>query len=178
MRLALRLVLGVAVAGAVAPAVHAQAPDPRELAKDLRDQQVRLWDQVQIQGMPGWFYGRFRKKDDGTLWQDDRKQYSFEIDLNHPQQKNRPRSLKFPKFDDVKFRQLPHEVHWKLYKTRYPAPQLPDRGAIAALAKEAVAKSQKPEANWELFLDEIRQGLLDTAARIFEDVIRIARLSV
>lgn len=172
--LVLDLVLGLGVLGAITTPARAQADDPRAVPNDLRDQQVRLWDQMQYLGVNKWWYGRFRTRDDGALWRDDKNNYHFEVDLNHPAQKNSTRTLKFAKWDDVKFRQLPHAAHWKLYRSRYPDPKLPDRGAIVALAKEAVTKSQKPEPTWELFLDEIRGGLLDTAARIFEDVIRVS----
>lgn len=169
--LALCAFVGV-IACATAGVAEAQEFDPRKLAQDLRDDDPRLWDQFNHAVTGKTFYGRFKTRDDGTLWTDDKGQYQFDVDKNKPEMKNNVSRLRLKKTDitELKFRQLHGPVKWKEYRRSFPTPAKPDRAAIAAIADSAVTLAG---AEYEFFVDEIRKGLLDSAAKIYEEAIRI-----
>ena len=165
----------LALAALVTAAAPADAQhDPRDLPKDLNDVQIRLFDEYQRADGGRKFYGRFRRTEAGTLWRDDKKQYLLEIDQRIPAQKNSPTQLRIDpgNIGELEFRQLPHEVHRKLFRKRYPeaSRKKPDRGAMAAMGKDAIQKADNPKPDWAYFPDEIKTGLLDVAAEIYEAV--------
>jgi tetratricopeptide (TPR) repeat protein len=155
-----------------ADVAFAQDLDPRALKQDLRDREARLWDEFQHAISGKTVFGRFKRRDDDSLWTDDKGQYQFDVDLNHPQMKNSVGRLRLKKSDvtEAKFRQLHGECAWKEFQARFPKPQKPDRAAIAGIADTAVAQAAE---EYEFFVDEVRKGLLDTAARIYEAAIAI-----